>query len=262
MSLFAKELRDLRYRLIVLGVLILAMGIFILGSYEIFINSVDINQFTAAVNNSTISKYMDPELLTQQIMEIINNIDLYVWSQWFGKNFMQLMLLSSIVIGFSAFARETEHSTFSFLLTNFKRSQVFLTKVGAGILSMTILVALGCLLPAVLAAFKSFDFSLILSFKYFMQILPAALLCYAIIIFFSVLNKDVVKPIIYGVITFTLLSVLKQIKYFNGIYFYRYLAAADVFTNGQINLLAFLIVSIIALLTFFAAYKIYQEKNF
>lgn len=262
MSLFSKELRDLRYRLIVLAGLILTMGIFVLGSYEIFINSFDINQFTAVANNSAISKYMDPELLTKQIMEIINNIDLYVWSQWFGKNFMQLILLSSIVIGFSSFAREAEHNTYSFLLNNFTRSQVFTTKIGAGILAMTILVAAGCLLPAVMALFKAFEFSLILSLKYFLQILPAALLCYAIIIFFSVLTKDVVKPIIFGVITFALMSIIGQIKYFNVLYFYRYLTASDVFINGQINLLAFIIISIITLFIFSAAYKIYQEKNF
>lgn len=262
MSLFTKELWDLRYRLIVLGVLIIAMGIFILGSYEIFINSFDIDQFTAAANNSALSKYMNPELLTRQIMEIINNIDFYVWSQWFGKNFMQLILLSSIVIGFAAFAREAEHKTFSFLLTNFTRSQVFRTKIGAGILAMTVLVAAGCLLPAAMSHFKSFDFSLILALKYFLQILPAALLCYAIIIFFSVLAKDVIKPIIYGIIIFALLSVPGQINAIKSLYFYRYLAASDVFASGQVNILAFLIISIITLLIFLGAYKIYQGKNF
>lgn len=262
MSLFNKELRELRYRVIILAILILALGIFVLGSYEIFVNSFDVNQLAALSKNSSLSKFIDPEIITKQLIELINNIDLYVWSQWFGKNFMQLILLSSILLGFSAFARETEHNTFSFLLTNFRRSQVFSTKIGAGILSMTILVGIGCLLPAAMAAFKSFDFSLIMSFKYFLQILPVALLCYAIIIFYSVLGKDVVKPIIYGIITFALLSVPGQIKFLKGAYLYRYLAGTDVFINNQINLLAVLIISIIALLIFFAAHKIYQEKNF
>lgn len=262
MSLFTKELRDLRYRLIILTVFILAMGVFVLGTYELFIQSIDINQITAALDNPSLNKFLNPETLTKQLTALVNNIDLYVWSQWFGKNFMQLILLASILLGFSAFARETEHNTNSFLLTNFSRSQVFATKIYAGILSMTILVGIGCFLPVAVAAFKSFDFNLIESLKYLVQILPGALLCYAIIIFFSVLSTDVVKPIILGIITFALLSVPGRIDSLKGVYVYRYLAGTDVFFNGHINLLAVIIISLITLLIFLAAHRLYRGKNF
>lgn len=262
MSLFAKELWELRYRLTVMFVLIIVAGIFILGYYELFQKSVDIAQIEWGIRNSILSNFINPEVIIRQIDELTSNIDLYVWSQWFGKNFMQLILLSTILLGFSSFARETEHETNSFLLTNFTRAQAFWTKIYAGTVSLVIIVGLGCLVPAIIALFKPFQFNLIMSLQYFIQILPAALCLYALIILFSVLAKDVVKPIILGIATMILLSLTSHIPLFKGLYIYRYLTGADIFIHNQISVLAVIIISIMAMAVLFLARHLYMTKDF
>lgn len=262
MSLFIKELWELRYRLIVMVLLIIGLGLFVMGSYEVFVLTTDINEIELAIKSSVLSKYISAELITNQLTALKSNIDLYVWSQWFGKNFLQLILLSVILLGFSSFAREAEHNTNSFLLTNFTRLEVFLTKIYAGILSIFSLVAIGSFLPVVIAVFSPFNFDVLLAWKYFIQILPAALLLYAIIILFSVLAKDVIKPIIFGIIAFVLLSLLGKIEVLREFNIYRFLSGADIFTYGQVNFTAVIIINIFAIALFFITYKLYKNADF
>lgn len=262
MSLLAKELKDLRFRLIVMIILVIGLALFVLGFYDFFVKAIDINQISATMENSIMSNYISPELLTSQLTELVNNMDYYVWSQWFGKNFMQLILLGLILFGFSTFAREREHKTNSFLLTNFTRKQVFSVKVYAGLISLIILIIIGSMLPVVIGILKSFDFSLGLAVKYFIQILPPALFLYALIILFSVLAKDLIKPIIFGVLSMIFLSLVGKIEMLKSLHLFRYLSGFDIFFHNQINYISVIIFILLAIITLQVTYRIYKNQDF
>lgn len=262
MSLLLKELRELRFRLIVMIILVVGLGIFVLGFYDFFIKAIDINQISATMENSIMSNYINPELLAKQLTVLVNNIDYYVWSQWFGKNFMQLILLGVILFGFSTFAREREHNTNNFLLANFTRKQVFSAKIYAGLISLVIFLIIGSMLPVIIGAIKSFDFSLGLAIKYLVQILPPALFLYALIILFSVLAKEVIKPIIFGIISIILLSLTGKIEGLKTFYFFRYLTGSDIFLHNQISYAAVVVFILLTILILQLSYKIYKNQNF
>jgi len=126
MNLLFKEFWDLKWRFITLAVITVFTGYFIFANQDLFKNILDINEIQDSIKRTPwLNKFIDSNIITQQIKEIINNTSLYVWSQWFAKNLFQLVLLSSIVLGFPLFAREAEHNTNSFLLNVATRRQIF-----------------------------------------------------------------------------------------------------------------------------------------
>ena len=132
MNLLIKEFSELKNRFLVLALLIILMGYFILAYYDFFLSLIDINSIREGLAAFPLSRYMDTAALIEQLNLMLNDMDFYLWSQWMGKNLYQLIILSTILLGFSSFAREREQETMSFLLSNFSRRHIFLSKILAG----------------------------------------------------------------------------------------------------------------------------------
>ena len=170
MSLLIKELWDLRWRGIILLFLTLLTGYFVLSNYEWFKTVTDIAQIEQGLKQAPfLNQLLDMETLNQQLLELFNNIDFYVWSQWFGKNLYQLILLAIIILTFPLFARETEQNTNYFLLSHRTRKQIFLSKILA---SFLVYFDNRCrsILPVVIALFHDFNFSLEQALMYGLQL--------------------------------------------------------------------------------------------
>ncbi|MGI6452815.1 MAG: ABC transporter permease subunit [Syntrophomonadaceae bacterium] len=263
MGLLLKELRELRFRSLVLSVLILATGYLVLAYYDLFRNIMDLAQIEEGLNTVPfLAKYLDKNQLQHQLTQIFNDINLYVWSQWFGKNLYQLILLSTIIIGFPLFARETEHDTNIFLLSHQTRARVFFTKLMASAMALLTLTGIGCLLPVFMASYYGFDFSLQKGLAFWICILVSAWLLHAIVVFLSVVSRDTVIPIIVSVTIFVVLGIPGRVTGLEPINIYRYLAGADVFFSGSIPWLPMLVIMFISMVITYFSWYCYNNRDF
>ncbi|KUG03412.1 putative abc-2 type transport system permease protein [hydrocarbon metagenome] len=262
MTLFTKELNDLKARFLILFLLIGISGYLIIVYYGFFISLMDLSTIEEYLALSPLSRYLDPASLMQQLGLLLNNIDFYVWSQWFGKNLYQFMILSSIVLAFSSFAREAEHNTMSFLLSNFTRWQIFTSKVLAGSILLMLLVAEGCFVPFILAPAGGYSFTLLTASSYMLQMGLAAIFLYAAVIFFSILSKDVIKPIIASIIFLIILSLPRFVEFLSSLYLYRYMTGFDIFIGNGVHYISMLVLTILTTAIFTLAWQIFKKKDF
>ncbi|QGU00712.1 hypothetical protein SYNTR_2118 [Candidatus Syntrophocurvum alkaliphilum] len=262
MNLFFKEAWDLKYRFLFLIALLIGLGYFILAHYDYFLRFVDITQIEAALRHSILVRYLPPELLIEQIQQLMKSIDLYVWSQWFGKNFYQIILLGIILLGFSTFARENENDTNSFLLSNLTRGNVFLTKISVGISMLIVLILIGCSLPAILAPYYEYSFSWALVLKYSLQMTIVSIFLYGLVILLSIISKDVIWPIIGSIIFFILLSVPGRIEALQQLHVYSYMVGTNIFFLNTIAIAPMIVIAILTVMLFYLNLYIYSKKNF
>lgn len=262
MGLLKKELYDLRYRFTSIILLIISAGYFIIAYHDFFISSINIYEIEAALEHSFLSRFFTPELIMQELEMIISNIDLYIWSQWFAKNFYQVIVLACILFAFPSFSRENEQGTNQFLLMNLTRSQIYTQKLLAGWLALLLSILIGSLLPAILAPFYEFEFSYLLALQYGLHMGIAAFFLYAIVILFSIIFDDTVKPIIASIITFVLLGLIGRLDPQGYIYIYRYMMGVDLFFFQTIAWVALAVILLLAVLIYYLGWKIYSSRDF
>lgn len=262
MNLLIKELNDLKNRFLLLFLLIGISGYLIIVYYDFFVSLMDISTIQDALALSPLSSYMDTEAIIQQLALLLNDMDFYLWSQWFGKNLYQIIILSTVLLAFSTFAREAEHNTMNFLLSNFTRRQIFKSKILAGSMLLILLIAEGCFLPLFLATDAGYSFTLLTACSYWLQMVSAAMFLYATVILFSVLSKDVIKVIIASMFFLILLSVPKFIKLLSSLYLSRYMTGFDIFVGNGIHYPSILILILMTTAIFMLTWRIFQNKDF
>jgi ABC-type transport system involved in multi-copper enzyme maturation permease subunit len=262
MSLFAKEVLELKTRFLLLFVLIAVTGYFILLYYDFFISWLDIDMITEGLETSPLSQYMDTAALIQQLSMILNDMDFYLWSQWLGKNLYQIIILSSILLGFSSFARETEQQTISFLLSNFTRRQIFTSKTLAGSILLLLLVSEGCFLPLVLGSDSVYYYTWSMAGSYLLQMGAAAIFLYAAMVLFSVLSGDVIKPIIASIIMLVFLSLPGLSSHLADLYLFRYMTGFDIFIGNGLHYVSVLVLILASYALLTLSWRIYRQKDF
>ena len=102
-----------------------------------------------------------PKNLSREI-SALTNYRVYIWSQWFPKNLVQVLILVALILGASALAGEKSRKTWEFLLSRpFSRREVYFYKVKirlAAIFALSLISSLIYLL--ILGSFKPSVFSL------------------------------------------------------------------------------------------------------
>lgn len=262
MKLWIKELNELKTRFLVLALLIGFSGYFILAYYDFFLSLVDLNTIKEGLGAFPFNSYLDTAALMEHLNLLLNDMDFYLWSQWMGKNLYQLLILSSILLGFASFAREREQETMVFLLSNFTRWHIFISKISAGLILLLSLTAIGCWLPFLLASSSTFSYTWPLAWAYFLHLGVGAIFLYAGIILFSILSQDIVKPLILAVFFLIILSLPKFIEPLSSWYLYRYMSGFDVFMGNGIQYLGLFIIALLSAALFRLSWQVFKELDY
>lgn len=262
MALFNKELMDLRWRFLTLLILLLGAAYLVLGHYELFKSMINIQDIQNSMTQAPwLERFYKGEDIARQLQELMQNQALYVWSQWFGKNLLQLVLLAVILFGFSSLAREREQGTLSFLMANFSRKAIFINKISAGLTATIIFCVLGSALPAIMAPFYDFSFTPLQALQYGLHLTAAAIFLYAVVLMLSIISADVIRPIIGSILIFAVLSIPGRIAALQNLYIYRYMAGTDLFFTGHVQWLAILILLVLSAIIICASWKYYEQAD-
>ncbi len=136
------------------------------------------------------------------------NYRLYIWSNWYGKNLSQYVLVLAVIIGATALAGERGRGSLEFTLTRpLSRGAVFATKVAAGAAALAIIVVVSTVatLVSTLVAGRAVDPWWFLGGL--AAFLAGSLTLHALALVFSARMVDAVKAGVAAIVVALVLTV-------------------------------------------------------
>ncbi len=246
-----KEFNDLKVRFF--GVLVV---IFILFFLVAPLQKFTLSMLEGYTGNPQLEKFLPGSMLNK-----LKEWNFYVNSQWYGKNFGQMIPIIGIIMAFPLFAREFENRTIEFLLVRKSRKEIFLNKVLTGFIALSVILIIAGLLPLVYSFLLRKDYIYETGLKFVFQSYFAGLLWYGIGIFFSVLFNDQVKPLLAGLGTLAITTVaglLKPLKFLNT---FSYALGTNIFQKNFIDFKYTICAIIFTIVSFIFAYIIFNKKE-
>ena len=138
-NLILKELRELRWALIVGTIVLSIMAIFSAWSYRIIPLLDDI-----------IIQHLGPQI-AEEIASISANYTYYLWSQWQPKNLLQIGTIIALILAAPAVAGEVNRGSIAYLTSlPISRSKILMSKAVAGIITLSVTIWISTLLMLVL----------------------------------------------------------------------------------------------------------------
>ncbi len=197
-----KELVEARWKAIIGGAVAVIAAAALAGTYSVIKNSLVSSLATGNAAQRIPSQFQG------QIQQLLGSYDAYVWSQWFSKTGPELLAILAAVLGASLIAGEVNKGTIFFLLSKpVSRDRVLLTKYLVSALILLWATLLGGVAFLVVAAIVGHPqnvggvlISSVLLWLGMLFVLGLSLL-------FSVLFKDVLRPLVGSLLVTVLVSV-------------------------------------------------------
>jgi len=246
-----KEFYDMKVRFF--GVLIVTIALFfIVAPFQKF----TVSMLEGYSGNPQLEKFLPGAMLNK-----LKEWNFYINSQWYGKNFGQMVGIIGIIMAFPLFAREFENETIVFLLVRKPRKWIYFNKVFSGIIATTIVMIIGSLLPAIYSAIAGKDYNFSVVPKFMIHSIFGALLWYCVGVFFSVLFNDQVKPLLatFGALALTTAAgLIKTMKFLNT---FTYQLGIIVFEKNKIDLPYTFGILMVSGLLIWAGYFVFERKE-
>ncbi len=246
-----KEFYDMRVRVIGITITVLIL-FFVLAPFQKF----TVSMLEGYSGNPQLEKFLPGSMLNR-----LKEWSFYINSQWYGKNFGQIIPIIGIIMAFPLFSRETENGTLAFLLVRRNRKLVFMDKFLTGLILLVLILVLASLLPIIYSFLLSKNYQYTTGLKFLLHSLFAGILWYSITLLYSVIFNDQVKPLLAGLGTLaitTVAGILKPLRILNT---YAYALGSKIFQKNIVDLKYTFGVIIVSLIITFIAYKIFLKKE-
>jgi ABC-type transport system involved in multi-copper enzyme maturation permease subunit len=192
-----KELIEARWKAIIGVVVCVVLAAGTAGSYDLI---------KRLLTGTTLQQV--PQSLQGQVQQLLGSYDVYVWGQWYEKNGAEVLALLAAVLGASLIGGEVNKGTIFFLLSKpVSRVRVLLVKYAVSaalLLAMIVLSSATLLVTAAIVGrpqnLGGLAISTLLLWLGTLFVLGLALL-------FSVLYKDVLRPLLFALII-TIVTVI------------------------------------------------------
>lgn len=137
----------------------------------------------------------------------MNDYNLYLWANWYGKNLLQFILIFALIFGAPLLAGEAASGSMGFTLTRpLSRRQVLGGKFLAGAVWLSLIAVLSTLALLLVSAWAGRPVSWALMLCGLPGTLAGTLLAYAVAVVFSALVDDIVKAGLYAAGVLALLA--------------------------------------------------------
>jgi ABC-2 type transport system permease protein len=193
-----KEFIEARWKASIGSVVVVMAAAALAGTYDIIKNLLTTGNATKQV----------PAPLQGQIQQLIGSYDAYAWSQWFSKNGPEILAILAALLGASLIASEVNKGTIFFLLSKpVSRDRVLLTKYAVSaliLLGVTLLGGLAILAAAAIVGHPQNVGGVLIST---VLLWLGMLFVLGLSLLFSVLFKDVLRPLVLALIIPVVLSI-------------------------------------------------------
>lgn len=250
-ALYLKELREIRWKLIIMLLITAFVGASLPLMFDMFKKSIQM--FTGIPLLGDLQHEMEAQA---------SDFSLYLWANWYSKNLPQILLVLAAISGGPMLAGERASGTFQFLLSRpVSRLQVFVSKYAAGATAVAVTSIGGTI--AVLIATKATGWTvdpLWFLAPQFAQILGGFCLLSLALLLSALIDDSVVA----GVATVgagIALLLIDSIAPFRARLVFGMMVESRSFTAGVPNPVSLLVLAVIAGLVGYAALRVFCKKD-
>jgi ABC-2 type transport system permease protein len=248
-----KELIEARWKLIAGAVIITCISAALAATYDLLKNLTQ--------HDSSLKQL--PSSLQNQVQQLMGTYAVYVWGQWFSKTGPEVLAVLAAVLGASLIASEVSKGTIFFLLSKpISRERVLLVKYAVSALILLGVMVLSSAALLVAAAILGYPqniggmaVSTLLLWLGMLFVLGLALL-------FSVLFKDVLRPLIFALLIPLVLSIPGYIPGWGAWNLTGYWADFSAYLGQSFPTKAFIICLIAALVPLVAAIPLFRKQAY
>ncbi len=223
-----KEIKTIQSRLIVMMIIMVGAAIAV----------VMLKNFAVGLLNSPMMKeYLknSPYKNALSLMsKLSNDFSYYTYSQWFGKNYIQLSALVAIVFSFPVFSKEREKRTVYLLIGRMNRWEIYSSKILTGYLSVISVMFAGSFGYLLTAYIMKYSLPFSMMFYWTVMATIGTLLLYQIGTYASLIFKDQIKPFLLDIAIYIGIYVsglFKQTRFLN---LFGYMGKSDVLKGAGI----------------------------
>ena len=244
-----KEFLDMRYRIISIMIILLIL----------FFSVAPLQEQTVEISKNSEGLY---NIIPEGFGELMEDWNFYIHSQWFGKNFGQMIPIIAILFSFALFSREVEKNTIQFLLVRKNRDNVFRIKVLSVISFFIVFIFLMAILPFLYSVIMGKNYDIILTFKYMITDIIGGFLWLGLGVFFSVLFSDQIKPLVSSLGIFALTTVLGMTFDIDFLNPYKYLLGSNIILGGNIDWGYSIFAILMGTFFIFVSHTIFTKKDY
>ncbi len=247
MSLFKKELRESRWKIII--------------GFIIFI--------LTAVSVPLLFKYVKdiftqlPEIPGFEGFErFLQDYNSYTWSQWNGKNLYQVGTILAIITGMNLISGEKVSKTLEFLLAKpVSRSTLYFTKFAAGVISLGLVIWGSTVVLYIVSLIMGHN---LLPGKLMVSTLITfigLIFVFTLTLLFSTILEEPVKVGLLSALCLILLAVPGWFEKTFRLSVFHHMKAFEYFFEGKFPLTALIIISLFSLGMYYMGFKIFERAE-
>lgn len=195
-------------------------------------------------------------------IEKLRNLDFFIKTQWYGKNFGQFLPLIALIFSYSVFSKEFEKKTFDFLITRKSRKNIFIKKVSSIYINFVLINIIFLIISLITLSISSFDFQIIDYLKIFIQQTIISSLIIPIAVLISIITQTQIKSFIIPLtIIFLCLTLyfLPNVKITTP---YNFILDPKLIIKNEMDFLPIILSILFSIFLIFFSLKIFEKKDF
>ena len=180
--LIEKELKAARWKFVIFFVLLVIMAVTIIIQYPFIKNLLEQGVLEGM-----------PQWMVQGAAQQ-TDFNIYLSSNWFDKNLIQITVIFSILFGMSVIATEVEDNTIEFLLTRpFSRGRIFFEKTGIQLVAGLIIMISTTLILGITSLVQNYELDLLRLLFGVLPLFAKFFIIYSLALLISLFLDDQVK---------------------------------------------------------------------
>lgn len=247
MSLFKKELRESRWKIIV------GFIIFIITAASIPLTFIYVKELVD----------LFPQIPGLEGFDrFLENYSIYTWNQWNGKNLYQIGTILAIIMGMNLIAGEKVSKTLEFLLAKpVSRASLYFTKFAAAIISLSIIILGSTAILYIISLIVGYD---ILPGKLFVSTI-ITLIGFIFMLTLTLLISTILdEPVKVGLLSAFILFLMAIPGWFRKTYFlsiFHHMKAVEYMLEGNFPVTALIIILLLIMGMYYMGLKIFEKKE-
>ncbi|UNC91971.1 ABC transporter permease [Candidatus Contubernalis alkaliaceticus] len=246
-SLFKKELRESRWKIIVGLIILIITAVSIPLTFTYVKELVDL--FPQIPGLEGFDRFLE-------------NYSIYTWSQWNGKNLYQIGTILGIIMGMNLIAGEKVSKTLEFLLAKpMSRASLYLTKFATAAISLGIIVLGSTALLYIVSLIMGYQ---ILPGELFISTI-VTLIGFIFVLTLTMLISTVLdEPVKVGLLSAFILFLLAVPGWFQKTYFlsvFHHMTASEYMLEGSFPFTSLIIILLLIGGMYYMGFKLFEKKE-
>lgn len=196
--------------------------------------------------------------------ELMSTYPGYVWSQWFGKNLLQLWTVWAVLVGVGGLANEAARGSALWTLSlPVTRRRLLAVRAGMGALELLALAVVPSLAVCALSPLIGQSYSPAQALAYSLMLFAGGSFFYALSLLLSSVFSDQLKPIILGLSAAVVMAVLSLLSPRLADYnIYGVMSGQKFFTEGALPWAGLAACVAAAAAMFYASLRVIERRDF